>query len=382
MFYRSQARSTYFWPSVALACALAFSTFASAADPLTQAGAQDLAKRTNRQGSDDDQDLAYRNAMKAFMNLAALNIPGAISKGYEAYGNYINSEKFDDLEARTKALKGDMTSAGLGPAFKNAMSMMAASKGADGPDSGVSGKMKDKNVPITTMSRLDPGFMYRGETAAVAEEFEKRSGMKREEFFKHLSSATDAQYRWDDPNLQEKLEQRFQAFKANVRNPEFKAGLERAEAMVPNAIRQKMMGEAMAFYQNAWKGGGPQVASAAATPESTVSAATPSTEPASTTAAAGAANHSGSSVAGEANASAGAESKEAARAPAAATAPEYSDEKLGFYIGLKADNGALNQFFQSAGAPSPDDTIFTAVSRKYRKLTPGLVARRNSGDAR
>ncbi|MGZ3695066.1 MAG: hypothetical protein ACXWQO_13010, partial [Bdellovibrionota bacterium] len=122
-----------FMPLGILAILLLFPTKAFS---YSQAESQQNAVTTNHHGSDDDQDLAYRNAMKAFMNLAALNIPGAISKGYEAYGNYTNSEKLDDLEARTKHLRNNMDSAGG--------SIIGATSGVSGSaceskDSGVSG---------------------------------------------------------------------------------------------------------------------------------------------------------------------------------------------------------------------------------------------------
>ncbi|MGE3263021.1 MAG: hypothetical protein AB7K68_14665 [Bacteriovoracia bacterium] len=351
----SQAWKTIQTPAIfALGLGLVFSPLAFA---ISQADAQHTASTTNRRGSDDDQDEAYRNAMKAFMNLAALNIPGAISKGYEAYGNYINSEKLDDLEAKTKRLKGLMTSADTA----GLLSGVTGAKGlaANDKDSGVSGK---KNV--TTLSRLDPSFMYKGETAAVAEEFEKRSGMKREEFFKHLAAATDAQYTYDDPELYSKLEQRFQAFKASIPNKDFRDGLERAENLVPVAIRQKMLGEAMAFYKDSWKNTGSQVAAAPTAP---------STEPAAPNV-----------VASAPNPPAVAEAPKTERAPAS-TAPEkqgsYPD-KMGFYIGLKDNPDALKDFMQADNLMADNETIFKTVSARYRKLTPGLVAKKNLVDSR
>lgn len=353
----SQAWKTIQTPAIfALGLTLVFSHQAFA---ISQADAQHTASTTNRRGSDDDQDEAYRNAMKAFMNLAALNIPGAISKGYEAYGNYINSEKLDDLEAKTKRLKGLMTSADTA----GLLSGVTGAKGlaANDKDSGVSGKKT-----VTTLSRLDPSFMYKGETAAVAEEFEKRSGMKREEFFKHLAAATDAQYTYDDPELYSKLEQRFQAFKASIPNKDFRDGLERAENLVPVAIRQKMLGEAMAFYKDSWKNTGSQMAAAPAAPStepSAPNAAVPVTAP---------------------SLSMAAEAPKAERAPASA-APEkqgsYPD-KMGFYIGLKDNPDALKDFMQASNLMADNETIFKAVSARYRKLTPGLVAKKNLVDSR
>lgn len=338
----------------------------AAADAVTQAGSQQNAANVNHQGSDDDMDEATRNAMKAFMNLAALNIPGAISKGYEAYGNYINSEKLDDLEARTKKLKNTMTSITASGAL-NGGSLANAGAIADRKASGVTGTANSRT--LTTLSRLDPSFLYKGETAAVAEEFEKRSGMKRDEFFRHLSAATDAQYTFDDPSLQSKLEQRFQAFKERIPNQEFRAGLERAESMVPNAIRTKMLGEAMAFYKNAWGSSGSTVATAPPAPilpEAGAMAASNTAAPTPSTAA------SSSDV------------KSAQRAPASAPSVEkegFYPQKMGFYIGLKDDPNALNAYFQNANLPSDDDSIFKVVSLKYRKLTPGLVAKKNVGES-
>ncbi|RYZ99682.1 MAG: hypothetical protein EOP11_19200, partial [Proteobacteria bacterium] len=217
----------------------AFAQIPVAAQELTQQNSQHQNAFTNSRGSDDSIDEATSNAMKAFMNLAALNIPGAISKGYQAYGNYLNSEKMDDLEARSKVNRGSMASIvnGLANSGKGA----GAGSGS-GNSSGVSGKV---------YSQMDTSFLHNGATAEVAADFEQKTGMKREEFFKHMAAGMDSRPTWDDPQLMQKLEGRFNEFKNAVPNKEFRDGLQAAQNSIPDFARNKIMGEIAGFYADA-----------------------------------------------------------------------------------------------------------------------------------
>ncbi len=158
------------------------------AEEFTQAGAQNTAANLNNRGSDDSLEASSNSAMVAIMNLAALNIPGAFSNGYRAYGQYINSEKLDELESKNLRRKNSMASLGAG--------MTGGANSSTG-----SGGKNGGGITGTTFSRLDPAFMYKGEANDIASEFEKRSGMKREEFLRHLGSATDSDITFQDPNL-------------------------------------------------------------------------------------------------------------------------------------------------------------------------------------
>jgi hypothetical protein len=332
--------------AAATAWAMAFAT-PGLASGTTQENAQLQAAYVNYVGSDNSMESATNRAMVAMMNLAALNIPGAFANGYKAYGHYINSEKMDDIEAKALRLQGKMAGT-RGP-----------NKGGSSGASGQGQKDRSSGISGTTFSRLKTDFLYKGEMAEVAAEFEKRSGMKREEFLQHLASATDARLRWDDPQLMQKLESRFQAFTSRIPNKEFREGLETAANMFPSAARTETLQKIASVYFDAWgsRGGGEAVAQA------------PNGE-------AGAADAAQAVAEGEARARAeyepftGAGGAGSARAPAAVAEAAINRSGLGM-LGLKADSGeALGDLFNA-----PEDSLFRRVSKRYRDLTPLLVGR-------
>ena len=337
---------------------------ALAAETQTQAGAQNSAANVNHKGSDDDMEEANKNVMKAIMHAAALNIPGAFAKGYEAYGNYTNSEKLDDLEAKTKNLRNSMESI-TQPGVATAATTSAKAQAND--KSGVSRR-------ATTFSRLNTEYLYKGEMAAVADEFEKRSGMKREELLQHLASATDSGLSFNDPNLLGKLEQRYYAFRDRIPNKEFKAGLEKAEALFPAPMRNKILGEVQAFYIAQWGGkddGSKLAAAPPAAPDlASAGGGAQATAPASPAPAAAGA------VTAEADKGAG---RSLASVPEAAAS---AGQRVGMFIGLSKDSDALKDLLKSANIGGDDDSIFKLVSMRYRKLTPGLIGKAKNFDAR
>ncbi|RZA05510.1 MAG: hypothetical protein EOP11_12665 [Proteobacteria bacterium] len=332
-----------------------------AAQELTQQNSQHQNASTNAHGSDDSIDEATNNAMKAFMNLAALNIPGAISKGYQAYGNYLNSEKMDDLEARSKVNRGSMSSIvnGLANAGKGAGAGLG-----NGNSSGVSGKV---------YGQMDTGFLYKGATAETAAEFEQKTGMKREDFFKHMAAGLDSHPTWDDPQLMQKLEGRFNEFKNAVPNKEFREGLSAAQNSIPDFARNKIMGEIAGFYAQAnegWKKlGGNETA--VASNVSPAAAADASRTPA---AAGGAANPSAASTL-MAMAAPTLEKIAATVASGKPTAATGRDTD-GLFIGLKNGDsaGAIKDFLSSpVNLANEQDSLFKTVSKRYRLLTPSLL---------
>jgi hypothetical protein len=316
----------------ALLClALCISSGALAAE-FTQEGAQKTAEQLNHLASDDSLQASSNSAMMAIMNLSALNIPGAFSNGYRAYGQYINSEKLDNMEAKAISNKGAMNSIGSVVAAQ-AQNAAAASGRA------------------TSFSRLDPSYLYKGESAAVAEEFEKRSGMRREEFLKQLGEATDSDLTWDDPSLMQKLEGRFQKFTNAIPNKDFKKGLETAASMMPAAARSEALGKLASFYSDSWKGLTP----------APVAAGLPETAPASAPAPVQAAQSPA----------------EENRAPASVAAEDKMSisSQAGQLLGINQNSDALKDLLSSADG-NDSDSLFRKVSNRYRLLTPELVGKR------
>lgn len=328
------------------------------AEDFNQASTQNKAAKVNNRGSDDSMEAATDSAMIAIMNAAALNIPGAFSWGYKGYGQYINSEKLDDLEARTLKLRGKMNSVGT--------SIVKSGGGGGGNGDDRKGSDVSGN---TSFSRLDPGFLRKGRSAEISEEFEKQTGMPREEFLGHLSSATDSDLSYDDPNLMQKIEGRYQQFKSRIPNEKFRKGLETAETLVPAPMRNEALGKLAKMYSDAWSDDGksPAIASEPATPAPAVVAAQPQmVRP-------GADPNSPGSFNAPASAVSDSSAQDMAR-KIASTDPNYRVERnvAGMFIGIGGKNAqeALNEFLET---PSDNDTIFLKVTKRYRVLTPGLL---------
>ncbi len=333
---------------VGLGLCIFFSSFFPSqlrAEDFSQAGSQETASKLNNRGSDDSMQAATNSAMVAVMNLAALNIPGAFSNGYRAYGQYINSEKLDDLERKNQQRKGSMASIGYAPMGGNA----GTSSGGGGKNGG--------GITGTTFSRLDPNFLYKGESAEIAAEFEKRSGMKREEFLQHLGSATDSDITFQDPNLLQKIEGRFEQFKAGIRNQDFRNGLDRAASMFSPSMRAEALAKIQSYYNEQWQGGSPS-APMVATESSGSASGEKGTQAASAAANASAVENSLAE-------------KVAQRSPAS-SGPQSMEKNLFIGISSQDSQATINELF-SQSAANENDSIFQKVSKKYRTLTPAML---------
>ena len=268
--------------------------------------------------------------MVAIMNLSALNIPGAFSNGYKAYGQYLNSEKLDDMEAHAKQNKGGLASMGAG---------------------GTASSSSEAARP-TTFSRLDPSYLREGEASEVAAEFESRSGMSRDEFLRQLGSATDSDLTYEDPDLMPKLEARFNAFTQSIPNKGFRKGLETAKNMVPASLRAEALNKLASLYNETWKDAPP--AASGETPM--VAATNPPVAAASAPAE---------------------EAPPAERVPASETSAALADKNGGMLLGISQDSNALRDLLGSAdGNEEGALTIFEKVSRRYRLLSPALIGKR------
>jgi len=329
-----------------------------AANDVTQENAQNRAARINNRGSDDSMEAATTSGMNAVMNLAALNIGGAVHWGYKGYGQYTNSEKLDDLEIRTLKLQGKMTTVGQG----------LVKGGGGGGTRQLTGRGPSGVTGNTSFSRLDSGFLYKGQAAEVASEFERQSGMKRDEFLAHLSDATDSDISWEDPDLMQQLEARYQRFKSRVPNEKFRKGLETAETLVPPTARQELLGKFSKFYFDAWKDSPtstPNVAQA-----SSIDLSTPKSESTNSARPTASAAAPVSSAINSANPSTDGMN----RTLASADEPSYKVERkmARMFIGLGSQNSqdTLNEYL--ANADLAEETIFLKVSKRYRLLTPSL----------
>jgi hypothetical protein len=330
-------------------------------------------------GSGDSKDEGVRNAMRALNCLAALDIGGAFHYGYKGYDNYTNSQRMDDLDSASWSKKGNMdTQAGslITGSINNAPNTNPSnSDGAamSGPEeqnakllSGKGGASSNSASDITAqakdhmLSSMDRGFLYRGETGDVAAQFEKKSGMSRETLFNEMAAAEASGLSWDDPNLMDKMEARYQSFIKKIPNESYRKNIEMMHDTLSMAKKTQIFEEAAAFYkEHRWGNGGDKVAQQAADAKAAAEAA------------ASAAGAAGSSTISRELAS-------AEEAPASVIAarekndekPKLAKDQMGLYLGIDGAKG--DDLKDLLGQ---EDTIFRTVSKRYRKLTPMMVGK-------
>jgi hypothetical protein len=194
--------------------------FPSLAEDVNQNTSFQTTDITNRKASDTSLQHSTSYAMTALMDLGNLNIPSAVNNGMTAYGKYRNSETLDKL--------GDQNI------------MRAGSLSTAGSEGNLTARKTD-----TTFRRLDPNFMRQGKFHEVASEFEKRSGMKREQFLNQMSEISEKKIRRSDPQLVDKVIGRFENFVAKIPNADFRANLEKGIAMVPASVRTGIISKAV-----------------------------------------------------------------------------------------------------------------------------------------
>ena len=325
-----------------LAITLSFTlTLTSAhADPSQLRYQVDAAELHDR-ASDLSMESATGHAMVAVVNLAAMNIGGAVSNGYAAYGNYRNSEGLDtatDRNIRAAHSYESLSGTGAGTAkFEVAHKTTAAAPEAE----------EKTGAKRTTFRRLNRKFLREGKMNEIAAEFEAKSGMSRDQFFDALATISEQKISAKDPEVVEKAIGRFRAFIELVPNPEFKAGLAKALDSVPDTVQKGFVAQAISKAINFVADGN-----------------VPKIEPVAPVAAA-----------------------ETPRAPASldepallvaantpAPPPVVRDEKIGSAAPLLYESDAKDSDELLALAAEEDRTIFAMVSKRYRQLSPGLVA--------
>jgi hypothetical protein len=269
-----------------------------------------------------------------------------VKNGYNAYGKYRNSENLDRLKDHNALMANSLASVGAGPVIK---------------------------APIhtnTSFRRLDPSFLHQGEAARVAAEFERETGMKREDFLTQMADISEKKIKRSDPMMIDKAFSRFEGFLKKIPNAEFRKNAEKSIALVPNTMRRGMVAQAVqklaGFFADAGAG--------TATPlDSTITDLAPAKLASAGAGAPGAAD--GKAPAADASRNPAALAEAAAPAPEAPAAPSASgrEEKSGFENVVTA---ALETQGQDHGAGA-GLTIFQQVSQRYRILTPSLAKAAN-----
>lgn len=307
------------------------------ADISTQKGAQETAKAGNNTASDRSMHGATDHAMLALMNLASLNIGGAVMNGLTAYGHYNNSESLDELAAKNKVNAGSLSSLG-----NNVGGSATTSQGPEGADA-------------TTFRRLDKAFLYQGKTNEIAGEFEKRTGMEREKFLDALAAISESKLAPDDPMVAEKAIGRFRAFVDTVPNPEFKAGLNKAIDLVPETFQKGLVAKAISKAINIMA----DVNDPAGVPEAQL-AGEEKMAPAE-----GARNLAAAQPAAEAPPQTAAPSEEA----------KIHVAEQNLFINMDPSEAPLKEVYGlDPNAAAEDRSIFAMVTHRYRELAPNLLA--------
>ncbi|HEY8280594.1 MAG TPA: hypothetical protein VIH99_13270 [Bdellovibrionota bacterium] len=320
--------------------------------PLNQADTQILSRQINDKGSDESLRASTTYAMQALMDLAGGHLPGAVKNGYSAYGKYRNSENLDNLKDENAYLAASMASVGSGPT-------------------------KELVDTDTTFRRLDPAFLRQGEAAKVAAEFERQTGMKREDFLTQMAEVSEKKIKRSDPMMIDKALARFEGFLAKIPNQEFRKNAQKSINMVPDTIRRGMVGKAVQKLAGFFADAGSAASSMNLALDSNLnnaSGAESSRLPASAPAAV-------SAVAGGTEPQSGSDAKPEGEIPSTATAQPMtaadSVQKSAFDGVVVA---ALATTRERPAAPavqaepnaleSGDLTIFQQVTKRYRILTP------------
>ncbi|MGZ3652638.1 MAG: hypothetical protein ACXVB9_09070 [Bdellovibrionota bacterium] len=324
---------------------------AAAGYDFSQMDALAAAQRINKSGSDQSMQASTTSAMTALMKLANADTTGAISKGYQAFGQYRNSGDLDGLRLKNSITALKMDSIG------NYLAQ-------NGKDSIFMAPISDYS---TTYARLDPAFLRQGEAGKVADEFEKQSGMPREVFLKQMTQASDSNIKVSDPQLVDKVLTRFEGFVSQIPNTDFRNKVQAQIDRVPQTVRTGLISKAVQQFTVMFAG-------ASVSPKTSTIALAPKDAKATGAASTGAAAATAEATAKSAVAGGLKPSED--RSLASAVAGSYLQERKEFrnisddQFGADAVGGVL----QTALDEQTEDTIFKQVSRKYRSLSPSLLA--------
>jgi hypothetical protein len=321
--------------SVLLAPAIAHAEAVKNNAQLNQREIQVLSRQVNDQGSDESLRNSAVYAMQALMDLSATRLPNAMTNGYRAYGKFRNSENLDRLK--------DINAL-------NANSLASIESGA-------------AELPVrteTSFRRLDPAFLYQGDAGKVAAEFERLSGMKRNDFLVHMAEASEKKIKRSDPQMIDKAFSRFEGFIDKIPNAEFRANLERNMNIVPETMRRGMVAQAVTKLAGFFADAG--TAGAVSPLDSTISEK-------------GVAQLAGTQAAPSDQAG---ERKPAAATEASALPPPPGKKgKDGGILGSVVLSAIRTQGQDAAPQASPSEmegeqTIFQQVTKRYRILTPKI----------
>lgn len=327
--------------AIAAAMAALLACTRASADDFNQIDALAASQLVNKNGSDQGMQESTTNAMTALMKLAAADRTGAMSKGYQAFGQYRNSGDLDSMRLKNSitALKMDSIGSYLSSSGKNSIFTAPVSEYS------------------TTYARLDPAFLRKGEAGKVADEFEKQTGMKRESFLKKMAQASESDIKSSDPQLVDKVLSRFEGFLTEIPNQDFRNRVQKQIDSVPQTVRTGLISQAVQKFSQLLAG------SAVAPTRSDIAVMDKNSKPAASASATDTKKHGDTTA------------KADDRNPASMTTMTLAERREFRNIdedkfGTDAVGGALQTALDEQGG---DDTIFKQISRKYRSLSPSLL---------
>ena len=312
---------------------------APAAQELNQTDAQKLAAAVNEAGSDQSLRSSATTVMQALMQFGDNDIKGAVSSAYKAYGSFKDSENLDRQRKQGILLKASMGSAENINLTEVETAFLASS---------------------TSYRRLRPSFLNSGDDAKIAADFERKTGIRRQDFLDMLAGAAENKLYVSDPNLAEKIDAEFVGFVEKIPDPEFRGKVKYALDLVPRLARHKMLVQAV---QNMV-----QLVKKLSSPGG-MAVEAPIGDPARASAARSLA--------------ALAEVPPANEADMAGPSMSLSSDEMARATDDNAGSHKLDNVIQAAIHDDPEkETIFEKVSRRYRMISPELAPRREKKSSR
>jgi hypothetical protein len=221
----------------AMACSLP--SRGAPAEGISQTEALAQAERSNAIGSDQSLRSSVTGAMQALLSLGENDLTGAAKGAYKAYGKFKNSENLDRVRKQSLLTKASMGSAETLNLTEGEVTFLGSS---------------------TSFRRLDPSFLSAGEDAQIAAEFERKTGIKRQDFLVMLADAAENKLYVSDPKLPEKIDAQFDGFLEKIPNAEFRAKVKEKLSIVPSLTRHKLLVQAvqkMVQVAGKFRAGGP-----------------------------------------------------------------------------------------------------------------------------
>lgn len=348
-----------------LALLLAFGAGTAAADD--QLSSQQNASTTHNNGSNDSLNESYGNALTAVSNFFDMNIPGAVSYGLKAYGQYRNSNQMDDLRDKNNRLANSMAS----------MASSSVTGGADSSAFGVSrmGTIVPGSAPGQTYAspyaRLDPSFLHQGETGAIAAKLEKMSGMNRDKMLALMADVHARSLSPTDPGFIPWAMKTYKEVTAKMPDEEFRGKLESLggylETAVNSGFAKATLGKFIAMDTKGGKDAKSMVAEEKTAGPAPASVATATPAPAATSAASDPSFQPVTGVRPE-DASGMSESQRFSNRGVVA---KLDDSKVGMdhlTTAVPVD-GYLGDMIRAGSAESAQPSLFQMVSNKLKEMS-------------